>query len=96
MGKIKTGIAKFICNKFLQEEINALKEQHYIEEKNRFKGDLKRLEDTLREVQREYLKLQNTKFIEAVNVDLSKGNFVDNSKEQTLSNAKNPFDDWGV
>lgn len=96
MGKIKTGIAKFICNKFLQEEINALKEQYYIEEKNRFKGDLKRLEDTLREVQREYLKLQNTKFIEAVNVDLSKGNFVDNSKEQTLSNAKNPFDDWGV
>lgn len=96
MGKIKTGIAKFIVDKFLQEEINALKEQYYQDEKNRFRGDLKRLEDTLLQVQKEYLKLQNTKFVEAVNVDLSKSNSLSNVNEQTKDNAKNPFDDWGV
>lgn len=96
MGKFKLKVAKFVADKFFKEEVKELKESYYLKEKSKVEKEIKALENNLLCIQKEYRNLQQKKFIESVNVDLSKQEIKEKQQEKSNSKAKDPFSDWGV
>lgn len=96
MGKFKLKVAKFVADKFFKEEVKELKESYYLREKSKVEKEIKALENNLIYIQKEYRNLQQKKFIESVNADLSKQQIKEEQQEKSNNKNKDPFADWGV
>lgn len=96
MSKLKMTVARFVVDKFFSSEVKGLKESYYHAEKSKVERELRSLENSLTNMQREYQNLQQQKFIETVNADLSKHHSQEKEQSKSKENTKDPFADWEV
>lgn len=92
MGKFKTGVAKFVANKFLSNEMNQIKEGYRNQEIQKVHQEIEYYKDVIKKLQEEKIKLSSMKFKEKVK---SQSNAKEQSADmQKNNNIENPYADY--
>lgn len=94
INKIKIGVAKFIANKFLANEMNVIKEQFHKEEFTKVHEEMEYYKSVIKQLQEDKLQMSQVKFKEQIQQqtqNLHKDNSINLEKN---NNIDNPFKDY--
>lgn len=93
INKIKKGVAKFICYKFLANEMNAIKEQFHQEEFAKVHEEMEYYKNVIKQLQEDKLIMSQLKFKEQIQqtTNVKQENSINVEKN---TNIENPFAEY--